>query len=204
MDAAIHSPLLELPFEIRSQIYSYLLPTTDSHPSKGLVWRRGTIAILATNSQIYQETSTLLYGHNTFSINIEWDSITFKYQWILPSGLVPTRTMKFPDDFAARNVALMTRFRVSVHHIHSYTGMVKYNYGGPGLTDGLRSRVVDICRVLKGAEELMRLEVELRDEHGDPERGRTLLEPFLRLDNVRRLIMTGGSTIISAPSSNDR
>lgn len=193
MDATIpvHSPVLQLPFEIRSLIYSSLLPTTLSHPSKGIVWRRGNVAILATNRQIYQETSKLLYGNNTFSIDVEWDSITFKYQWILPSGLVPTRTMKFPDDFVTRNVSLMKRFQIRVHYVDSYTGMVKYNYGGHGLTDGLRSRVIDLCRVLEGVSELARLEIELRDENEDTELGQTLLEPFLQLSNVRQLVISG-------------
>lgn len=200
MDVTIHSPLLQLPFEIRSQIYLYLLPTTLTHQSKGIVWRRGNIAILATNKQIYQETTTLLYGDNTFLIDVEWDSIRFKNQWILRSGLVPSRTMKFPDGFAARNVSLIRRFRVTVHHVDSYTGFVKYNYGGPGLTDGLRSRVTGLCRVLKRVEELKSLEIKLLDQNRDTELGQTLLEPFLKLSNVRQTVVTGAWTVSSARS----
>ena len=192
-----HSPLLQLPLEIRIHIYSYLLPATISHPTKGAVWQRGNTAVLATNRQIYQETITLLYGNSTFSIDVEWDSITFKYQWILPSGLVPTRTMKFPDDFAVRNVSLMRRLKIRAHHVDSYTGMVKYNYGGYGLTDGLRGQVKDLCRVLEGAKELTRLEIELHDGNKDIRLGQTLLDPFSQLPNVRQVILTGRGAVSS-------
>ncbi|KAI9874679.1 MAG: hypothetical protein M1830_009421 [Pleopsidium flavum] len=183
--------LLQLPFEIRSHICSYLLPTTVEQNSKGIVWRRGNVAILAVNKQLYEEALKILYGNSTFVVDVDWDAISFKYQWLLPSGLVPSRTMRFPDDIAARNVPLIKRLHIRVHHVDSYTGMVKYNYGGHGLTDGLKSRVEDLCRVLKGFPVLAKLEIELLDGNKDMELGQTVLEPFSQLSNVHRATVSG-------------
>jgi len=192
------SRVLRLPLEVRRHIYSYLLPATVEHGSKGIVWRRGNVAILFVNKQIYQEAISMLYGNNTFIIDVEWDSISFKYQWLLPSGLVPSRTMKFPDDIAARNVPFIKRLHIRVHHVDSYTGMVKYNYGGHGLTDGLRNRVEDLCQVLKGVAELAKLEIQLLDGNKNAELGQTVLEPFSQLSNIHRATVSGPMTVAYA------
>ena len=99
--------------------------------------------------------------------------------------------MTFPDAFAARNVGLMKRFGVRVHHVDSYTGMVKYNYGGQGLRDGLRGRVEELCAVLGEVEEVVRLRVELMVEKRDVEVGKGVLEPLLLLGNVRQVVCVG-------------
>ncbi len=93
-------PLLKLPLEIRINIYKHILPTTAHLKTKGTAWLRDNIALLATNKQIYAEAIKIMYGSSTFVIDVSYDSITFAYQWLLPSGLVPKTTLTFPQKFA--------------------------------------------------------------------------------------------------------
>lgn len=116
--------LLELPLELRQQIYSYALPSTTSVLSKenSIVWHRGSTALLGTCRLLHEECATELYGGNTFALSVVWDCATFDYQWRSPLRLLPRRHMAFPEAFSSRNVALMRRIHVRVQHIDSYTG----------------------------------------------------------------------------------
>lgn len=72
-----------------------------------------------------------------------------------------------------------------------YVGMVKYNYSGAGLTDGLLMQVRGLCRVLRGMEEIGSLEIGLRDDGGREGMEGIVLEPFLALENVKAVILSG-------------
>lgn len=73
-------PFLNLPYELRSQIYSYVLLNTTEHPHQGIVWNRATAPIWATNQQIYRECINLMYGNPTFLIDVRYDRVEFLYQ----------------------------------------------------------------------------------------------------------------------------
>ena len=186
--------LLALPFELRQGIYKYLLPTTVETGHKGIAWIRGNTAIMAANKQIYAEATTIVYGSSTFLLDVEWDCVTFAYQWLLPTGLVPKRTLAFPDSLTSRNVALFRKLHVRVHHVDSYTGMVKYNYSGHGLTDGVRDQVAALCTLLRNLREITRLSIELRDGSATVGLGQGVLEPFLTLKNTREVTVGGSLT----------
>lgn len=81
-----------------------------------------------------------------------------------------------------------------VHHVDSYVGMVKYNYSGAGLTDGLLMQVRGLCRVLRGMEEIGRLGVVFRDDGEREGVGEVVLEPFLALENVKAVVVSGDCT----------
>ncbi|KZF20597.1 hypothetical protein L228DRAFT_249351 [Xylona heveae TC161] len=198
--AASSSPLLRLPLELRNQIYSYLLPTTIMVPgyTKKHAWLRGHTAILATNRQLHEEAATEMYGNAMFELEVAWAGISFGYRWLLPSGLVPNRTYPFPEYISGRYTQRIRKFDITVHHVDSYTGMVKYNYGGMGLTDGLRDQVAKLCRVLAECEQLQELRVKLIDGNcrgawGD-HRGQTVLEPLRDLRGVPRVSIAGSTT----------
>ena len=125
--------LLMLPVELRLKILEFVLPHTINIPRKGMVWIRGSSAVLATSRLLYHEGLGIMYGRNTFVIDVVWDGITFAYQWLLQSGLVPKRTLAFPAKMAKRNISQIRRLVVRIHHVDNYTGMVKHNFGGPGL-----------------------------------------------------------------------
>ncbi|MCJ1480331.1 hypothetical protein MMC06_000486 [Schaereria dolodes] len=185
---------LQLPVELRGLIYGHLLPNTVKVGPRGIAWLRGTTSILATNKQIYSETSRIIYGDNTFVIDVLYDCSTFAYQWLLPSGLIPKRTMAFPDDFALQHISLMRKFHIQVHHLDDYTGMVKYGYGGHGLTDGTRDQVKFLCQTLRSLSLIRSLHIHFRDDSkSKTSKGTThyVLEPFLDLKNTFEITTSG-------------
>ena len=107
-------PLLAVPLEIRTNIYNFVLPSAKNYKDKGTAWLRGSTAILGANRQIYHEAIEILYGSNTFIIDVGYDSITFAYQWVLPSGLVPKTTLALLNKFAKHNLALIRRYLIRV------------------------------------------------------------------------------------------
>lgn len=183
-EGGIECPLLDLPFEIRVNIYSYLLPATAELAGKGVLWRRGNITILLANKQIYDEAIKIMYGNATFVIDVTWDGITFAYQWLLSTGLVPKTRLAFPTSLAWRNLSLVRKVMIRIHQVDSYTGMMKYNYAGRyPLTAGLKDQVETLCISLQKMAELRQLRIHLQNNNYDPVATETIMDPFSRLSN---------------------
>lgn len=183
-------PFLQLPLELRRQIYTYLLPCTQKHneprgilasiTSKRLppthhnlpphvfeqllakpattssctdnvTWHRGQTALLAVCRQFHDECAELMYGESTFVVFVAYDSITFRFRWSLPNGLTPSRPYEFLDLIPATYLRLIKRLVVTVDHVDSYTGQIKFNVGGKGLTHGLRAQVARLVDAVKTA-----------------------------------------------------
>ncbi|MCJ1397932.1 hypothetical protein MMC11_001128 [Xylographa trunciseda] len=191
------SRLLALPPELRAQILTHLLPRSlpATSPSDAHVWVRGTTAILATCRLLSADGLPLLYSHNTFALDVVWDCCTFAYRYCSRSStarrLIAPRTMAFPDDLAPRNVALMRKFHVRVHHVDSYLGMMKYGYGGAGLAEGLADQVRWLGRILGGLERIKELRVVWRDDGGREGVAEGVLGPLTALANVERCVVVG-------------
>ncbi|KAI8940837.1 hypothetical protein NX059_002098 [Plenodomus lindquistii] len=245
--------LLTLPFELRSLIYTHLLPHTLSIPvrqqrahgsaapppsssyhltyvrstpgsSEGkwhmlkadretghdVVWRRGCTSILAVNRQVHEETAAMLYGDNTFVVDVAFDSINFRYRWRTCNGLTPSRTYAFLEHFSQRNLLRVRRYVVNVEHVDDYTGMIKYNCGGRGLAAGLKAKVAELARLLSDAKEIYRLQVHMIDgaisrqifpggrihrvqDVSNFQQAQAVLEPFKMLHGVRKAQVSGVS-----------
>ncbi|MCJ1315832.1 hypothetical protein MMC15_001152 [Xylographa vitiligo] len=189
--------LLALPPELRAQILRYLLPRSLSatHLSDPPVWLRGTTAILATCRLLHAQGLPLLYSHNVFALNVVWDCCTFAYRYFSHSSaahpLIAPRTMAFPDDLAPRNVALMRKFQIRVHHVDSYLGMMKYGYGGSGLAEGLADQVRWLGRLLGRLERITELRVVWRDDGAREGVAEGVLGPLRALGNVERCVAVG-------------
>ncbi|GME43152.1 hypothetical protein GTA08_BOTSDO08930 [Neofusicoccum parvum] len=198
MSAPNPSPFLRLPAELRVQIYEYLLPTTTRISYKhdnGLVWLRGCTPLWAVNRQISEECLALLYGHNTFVIEIAYSRLDFRLRWLLPdSGLTPNRAFSFLDHFSQRNLQRIRKCLVHVEMVDSYTGMIKYNCGGRGLQAGLREQIRRLVEVLRSAGELRRVEVRFVDKQKNARATQAVLEPLLLLRGVREAVVSGGVT----------
>ena len=99
---------------------------------------------------------------------------------------------------------------INVEHVDDYTGMIKYNCGGPGLTAGIRGRVTELVDLLVDVDGLQRLHVHLIDgaisrirfPSGRVHRvqdvenlstAQTVLDPLRRLCGVRKARATGVS-----------
>lgn len=181
-------PFLKLPYELRTHISSYVLPSTIEYPGRGIVWLRATAAIWATNRQLHKECISLMYGNPTFLIDVRYDKVEFLHQWFLPqTSLVPKRIFKFPGPIAARNRPLMRKFHVRLHQVDGYTGMIKYNYSNPEiLARALRSQVLIFCAFLKEMYEIRELRITYHG--GDSESHAFLplvMEPFWQLKTTK-------------------
>ena len=187
-------PLLDLPFELRVNIYNHLLPTTFDMEGKGVLWQRGNIKILSTNKQIYNEAIKIMYGKALFVIDVAWDGVTFAYQWLLPTGLVPKARLAFPASLAWRNLGLVKKLLVRIHQVDSYTGMMKYNYSGTKpLTAGLKDQVEILCKSLQEMTELRQLRIYLQNNNHDPVTTDIIMNPFSRLSNLSKISLSGNT-----------
>ncbi|KAI4154640.1 MAG: hypothetical protein LQ340_001545 [Diploschistes diacapsis] len=192
-----------LPLELRQQIYSYILPYTSfitSIGTGGIVWYRGNTTILAASRLLHEECAAQLYGSSVFSLCVTWDCTIFDFRWVHPLGLLPKRRMPFPEGFSNRSLKLMRRFFVRINHLDPYTGMIKYNFSGPGLTDGVRDQVSFLVQTLRIIPELAHLQVELKDEAHTPEAAQRVLGPLMELNNVHQVTCSGDAS--SAAISN--
>jgi len=65
--------------------------------------------------------------------------------------LTPSRPYEFLDLIPATYLRLIKRLVVTVDHVDSYTGQIKFNVGGKGLTHGLRAQVARLVDAVKTA-----------------------------------------------------
>lgn len=193
MDVPDRCRLLELPAEIRSEIFNYVLPETMNHGSKGLCWIKGTTALLAVSKQIHDEASYQMYSTATFLLNTVWDCTTFECRCLLPSGLTPIRTYAFPDKLSPRYTQFIQDFKIKIHLCDSYSGMIKFNHGNlKGLFRGLRDQVESFCATLRNLTNLKRIHISFQDGNRYSRKAdETILEPFLHLSNPPRFEFSG-------------
>jgi hypothetical protein len=155
----------------------------------------------------------MMYGENTFVIHVAFDSIKFRYQWLVePTNLTPKGTKDFLDHFSQRNLLRIKNYIINVEHVDSYTGMIKYNCSGRGLAVGIRQQVQNLVELLAVAPCLQQLQLHLIDgtitkarfaaigqriqmveESQHMPISQTVLSPFTRLYGVRKAKVTGVS-----------
>jgi len=240
IDAAKLFPFLQLPLEIRQQIYSYLLPTTtvrgsthsmanmlpfgDPISRRGrssgtladVVWKRGQTSLLCISRQVHDECAALLYGSSPFILFVKYDTINFRYSFLIPCGLAPSKQYEFLDLVPPRYLSLIRQVVVTVDHPDSYTGMIKYNVGGKGLTHGLRNQVQKLVDALRPHSEdrsgINSIQVILingnkfmdsekrsivrakNNEYREDEEVQTVLEPMAELIHITNVKLEGALT----------
>ena len=188
-------PLLRLPIELREKIFELVLPHTTDAGTRGIAWVRGHCAILATSRRVFNEGIRIMYGRNTFVIDVVWDGVTFAYQWLLPTGLIPKRTFAFPDKLAKRNLSHIRNLLIRIHHVDNYTGMIKHNFSGPGLRQGLRLQVEKLCQeTLQDMYEISHLHIHFQNDSHKMSVDQQILEPLMQLTKTRALQLTGSIT----------
>lgn len=128
-----------------------IVPKQDP-PQRGpshVVWQRGNIKLLSVCRQIHDECADMLYGRNTFLLFVTYAGITFRYSWLLPTGMTPNRHFPFLELLSSNYMTRIKRIIVNVDHVDSYTGMIKFNVSGKGLTHGLRKQVQRLVNALQ-------------------------------------------------------
>lgn len=81
--------LLDLPREIRQEIFGYLLPYTkpdDEEPS-GVVWVKGSTTLLPVCRQLYGEYACFMYLKNTWCFTIARNTVYMR-TWVQDNGKV--------------------------------------------------------------------------------------------------------------------
>lgn len=93
----------------------------------------------------------MLYGDNTFLLFITYAGIAFRFSWLTRAGMAPNRRYDFLELLPKRYMSLVKRVIVNVDHVDSYTGMIKFNVSGKGLTHGLKKQVRRLVDALQPA-----------------------------------------------------
>jgi len=227
--------IFDLPLELRQKIYLHVLPKADSRSGSTLgllgsssvktgssssipsiIWTRGQTSLLSACQQMHDECVAILYGCNVFVLFVTYSQIVFRFRFLIPSGLAPSRHYEFLDLVPLRYRKLVRQLVVTVDHPDSYTGMIKYNVGGRGLTHGLRLKVQELVDALQPrdcSDSCIRsLDVDLRNgnDHLDGEKQgivrareheiagdgdvQVVLEPFADLHRVNRARIRGAVT----------
>ncbi|EUC38072.1 hypothetical protein COCCADRAFT_22423 [Bipolaris zeicola 26-R-13] len=184
------------------------LPRTDRETGNDIVWRRGCTALLAVSRQVHEEAADMLYGENTFVIDVTFSAINFRYRWRTANNLTPNQTYQFLDHFSQRNLLRIRNYIVNVESVDDYTGMIKYNYGGRGLSAGIHSKVRELVDLLVAVPQLHRLQVHLIDgaisrvkfpsgrvhrvqDESNISQTQLVLNPFRALHGVRMAVVSG-------------
>lgn len=184
------------------------MPRTDRETGNDIVWRRGSTTLLAVSRQVHEETADMLYGDNTFVIDVTFNTINFRYRWRTANNLTPNKAYQFLDHFSQRNLLRIKNYIVNVESVDDYTGMIKYNYGGRGLSAGIHRKVRELVDLLVAAPQLHRLQVHLIDgaisrvkfpsgrvhrvqDENNIAQAQLVLDPFRALHGVRKAVISG-------------
>lgn len=159
-----------------------------------VVWQRGNVNLFRVCRQLHQECAELVYGTNTFLLFLTYADVTFRFRWLLPSGLAPSRSYKILDLLSARYLSLIRKVVVHVDHVDSYTGMIKFNVGGEGLKYGLRRQVQRLVNALQASPE-----EESKDEEMDHELAKLTVEEC-DPDDERLVTRLAGLAIKTEPA----
>lgn len=156
-----------------------------------IAWRRGNTALFAVCRQLHEECADLVYGGNTFMLGVTFSSITFRFRFLLPSGMAPKREYNFLELMPERYLRRLRRVLVCVDHVDSYTGMIKYNVSGKGLMHGLRRQVLKLVCALQPLG-------EQSHEEGGAEGARAIAEEESCPGLARVLIRISGGNAVTA------
>jgi hypothetical protein len=189
---------MELPPEKEKPRPSTKANTSSSSSSSvptNIAWRRGNTSLFAVCRQLHSECADLVYGGNTFMLGVTFSSITFRFRFLLPSGMAPKREYNFLELMPGRYLRRLRRVLVCVDHVDSYTGMIKYNVSGKGLVHGLRRQVLRLVCALQPLEEHGGNQGEGGEEGGT---GSIVKEEESRPGLARVLIRISGGNAVTA------
>lgn len=186
------------------------MPKTDRETGNDVVWRRGNIALLCVCRQIHDECVDMIYGSNMFVIDVSFNSINFRCRWRTANNLTPNRAILFLTHFSQKNLMRIKNYIINVEHVDDYTGMIKYNTGGRGLTAGIRDQVQNLTDLLSIIPYLHRLQIHLIDgaisrvkfpsgrvhrvqDEQNYSQSQVVLDPFNRIYGASKAKVTGVS-----------
>lgn len=174
---------LALPLELRQKIYNYLLAHETERGST--IWRRGNTAILATNHQVHDEALELLYGHNTFHIEVKFKGIVCRMCYLTCRDRKRSYGFRFLEVLTPRTIGYIKHYNINIFVPDYYSARVKYNLDLAGMAQGVKSQVQTLLKAIRISRELRSVSVVVETSGEDRSISRVVLEPFLMLRNVR-------------------
>ncbi|QIW98535.1 hypothetical protein AMS68_004053 [Peltaster fructicola] len=156
--------------------------SAKDHSPPPVVWVRGCTSLLAVCRQIHDEVAAMIYGHSTFLLFVTYSGITFRFRWLLPSGLAPSRGYPFLELMPEKYLKLVRKVVIHVDHVDSYTGMIKFNISGRGLVDGLRKQVSRLVLALQPGHDA--------DESTEGIHTETLAKVIIRISSSNAVLET--------------
>ena len=186
---------LSLPFEIREQIYLYLLPTTrvDRFLDE-YIWIKGSTSVLRVNHQIYHEAISVLFNRAMVEVKVELllDGCrrNFYVRNVSPLGAITYRNLPFPESFGAQNLHRIRRLKVSIYY--SVRGR---HFQMRDIEDHSVRKVESLCLILQRIARLKLLHIEYEPivwpDWLDKPPASTVLGPFKILQNVDHVKIEG-------------
>ena len=182
-------PFLNLPTELRMQIYGYLLPYTarverGPEKEKDVVWVKGNITILLANRTIYNEAIQVLYATATFDLELggSFSHVVFAKHWLYSTGTVSKWGKIFLDTVSPRNRALIRRFRVKIFNVASPKRQ---------LDVAVERQVEVFCHLLREQTEIAYLHIQLAATFHKSAVPAASLDGFLLLRTIRVVELSG-------------
>lgn len=175
--------LLELPAELRSEIFQYVLPFTLVNSPRAVCWIKGTTALLAVSSQLHDEAAYIMYSASIFVFDITRDVIFFRFEQLRPSGSVSSELYAFPGSIG-EHIRFIRKFEINLLFPYNYIGMTKDSISNPNpLINGLRSQADVLHEILRNNPGEMKLDVRWQNYRREESKER-LFEPFIGLPNA--------------------
>ncbi|KAI7408319.1 hypothetical protein KC328_g89 [Hortaea werneckii] len=165
-------PLLKLPLELRQEILSYLLPRTrvvgDTNPlashaanfsavqkriAKGMVPPKPAApkppppSSSSSSSPSSTSFGAMTASNGTTARRMRGANLRHQHVPALPD--LRRHHVPFLELLPHKYLKLVRKVVVHIDHVDSYTGMIKFNVGGKGLTHGLRRQVQRLVNALK-------------------------------------------------------
>ncbi|KAH6622169.1 hypothetical protein C7974DRAFT_217365 [Boeremia exigua] len=183
-----------------------------------IVWRRGCAALLAVSKQVHEEAAEIMYGENTFVVDITGGETAFRYKWLCENGEKGCKQISLLGNFSMRNLMRIRNFMVNVESVAADKRIADMEDADGDWTTEIKSperdwicaRVRELVDLLRSVQRLRRLKVHLvegdRSWHGRiPTSGRvhvvqdanylirtqTVLSQFRGLHGVEQVQVTG-------------
>ncbi|KAI4262049.1 MAG: hypothetical protein L6R42_002768 [Xanthoria sp. 1 TBL-2021] len=173
--------LLELPAELRAEIFLYVLPTSTNSPIHGPRWIKGATALLRTSRRIYDEAAQLMYRRAAIRLLVYEDSTIFEYQGLFEGHHNLASSQWSREEY----LRFITRFEVAIY-LDTYEFKV-----GSGLTCATRDQLEALCKTLEAVPEIENLSLYFYDHFTVTKADETVLRPILDLENIQEIKYVG-------------
>ena len=105
---------LVLPYELREQIYDYVLPHRTTF-TENSIWIAGNINVMLVCRQVYHDCVAILYGKNVISISIGPAINRFIFRKRLSSGGTVRGSILFPRNFPTQFKYILEQLELDIH-----------------------------------------------------------------------------------------